>query len=460
VDWLKEAGQRAWQILPLSIPDGTGSPYASTSKTAGNWMLVSGEVLQQQGLLPDEWRRLPTTARVHYPQVRRDAWRMIRTSYTHFQLHARPMQRTSFEQFQRRHHAWLDEYVLFQALKDRHRQRQWWTWDSKWRTPKDAYRHIDASLRRQMKLHAYAQWVWYEQWDALHRYARRQGISIIGDVPFFISADSVDVWSKRHLFLLRSDGQPSVVAGVPPDDFARDGQRWGSPLYDWPAHRKQQWKWWIDRFRSVHSKVDRVRFDHFRGLIRTWHIPIKSKNGRVGVWVPSPGRELLRAVKRHVPHLDLIVEDLGPDTIGGDALRKDFHAPTIRLWLFGWSGTTDNPHVVSSLASDVVVYTSNHDTNTVMGWWKTEAKWYERKHVREQLQPGRTIAQAAIEQCLASSAGLSIIAVPDLLDLGTAARFNRPGRQRGNWNWRLRSGQLTPKLARRLRQITQRYGRV
>lgn len=460
VDWLVAAGQRAWQILPLSIPDSVGSPYSSSSKSAGNWLLISAERLLADGLLPSNWHVAPATTHVHYRTMWRQAWRMIRVSYAWYLEQASSSQRRRFARFQHQQRAWLGPYTMFQALKDRHRQQAWWTWAKQWRTPTAAVQHLDRALRHQMLLHAYAQWLWYEQWDALHRYARRRGVSIIGDLPFFIRADSVDVWAYPELFLLRSNGQPAVVAGVPPDDFAISGQRWGNPQYNWPAHRRQQWRWWIERFRLLRTKVDQIRFDHFRGLVHTWHVPAGAKTAKRGQWKPSPGRELLTAARRRVPALNLIAEDLGPEAHGADELRQSIHAPTIRLWLFGWNGMSDNPHALTAIKPDTVLYSSNHDTNTVTGWWRAEAKWYERKHVRQQVGAATNIARQAIMSCLESRADTVILAAADILGLGATGRMNRPGRKRGNWSWRLRPGQLTATEARWLRTATRQANRL
>lgn len=459
IDWLQVAGQRAWQILPLSIPDSTGSPYASLSSAAGNWLNISGEILQQQRLLPSDWKPRPTTKRVSYGKIWREKWRLIRESYAVFSDHGTVAQRRRYAKFELAEQRWLPDYCLFQAIKDRHRQQPWWTWEAQWRTPVEARRHVDRAMTHQMKLHAYAQWLWAEQWEAVHRYARRHGITIIGDMPFFLRTDCVNVWKRPKLFLLQRNGQPKVVAGGPPDDFSRTGQRWGNPQYNWAAMKRQRWQWWIERFRLLYKRVDVIRFDHFRGLVHTWHIPHHHQEAIDGYWVPTPGRELLRAVKRNVPQLNLIAEDLGPEGVGADALRKAFHAPTIRILLFGWNGMPHNPHALSALTTDTVLYTSNHDTNTTVGWWRTEAKAYERKHLRHFVGRLNDVAEQSIIAGYQSRADLVLTPVQDLLGLGASARYNRPGRRRGNWSWRLRPGELTTALAKTCHRRTHRYGR-
>jgi 4-alpha-glucanotransferase len=459
VDWLAASGQRYWNILPLSIPDSTGSPYASLSSAAGNWLNISGELLQREGLVSPNWRPSRRTARVGYRTIWREKWRLVRDAHQHFVQSATPAQRRRYADFQHLERGWLSRFSLFQALKDRYHQQPWWLWPTELRRPETAERVVDRSLQRQRELHTFAQWIWSEQWTALKRYAHRHSIQFIGDMPFYIRADSVNVWSHRELFLIDDAGQQTVVAGVPPDAFSRDGQRWGNPLYNWPAHRRQQYHWWIERFRVLHNRVDVVRFDHFRGLVHTWHVPAGDPHARHGRWVASPGREVLRAVKRAVPGVRLIAEDLGAEKVGADDLRRAFHAPTIRVLQFGWNGLPNNPHDPQVIDTDAVYYTSNHDLNTTVGWWRTEARSYERATVRKCLRTVDDIAWQSIGVAMSTPAHMTIIPIQDVLRLGSAARYNRPGRRRGNWAWRLRPEDLTLPRARQLRSLTRRYGR-
>lgn len=460
IDWLARAGQHAWQILPLSIPDSTGSPYASLSGEAGNWLLISQERLQAQGLLPTNYvfgRR--RSGAVLYRQVFREKWQLVKASYQHFQIHAAAQQHHDFAAFVDRQSDWLDDFVLFQALKDRHQQAPWWEWPKQFRRAADARQHIDDRLRLHMDIHAFAQWLWANQWDDLHHYAQRRGVRIIGDLPFFVRTDSVDVWAHPNLFLLNSQGLPKVVAGVVPDAFSKTGQRWGNPLYNWPTHRRQHFDWWVRRLRVLNERCDYIRFDHFRGLIHTWHIPAHQLDARHGSWVVTPGAELLRTVKQRLPDIRLIAEDLGPEAVGADRLRRTFHIPTIRLSVFGWNGLPDNPHALSAIERDVVLYTSNHDTNTLLGWWRNDAHAYERAAIRRYVGTLSDPVWDSMAAASASAANLVIVPVQDVLGLGAAARMNKPGRRRGNWGWRLRQGQLDTTTARRLHQLTQRHAR-
>lgn len=460
LDWLVAAKQRYWQILPTSIPDSTGSPYASPSGLAGNWLLISWERLQDEGFLPADWSAPRRTAAVRYRTVFAQQWSMIREAHRVFQARATPRHRREFALFCQRERWWLDDFTLYQSLKDRHDHRPWWTWEPIWRNVRTARKQTDEKLTQRRAMHAFAQWIWSRQWQALRTYAHRHRIQIIGDLPFYVQADSVDVWSSPELFDLRADGRPRVVAGVPPDDFSAIGQRWGNPVYRWPAHRRTHWQWWIRRFRLLHERVDGIRFDHFRGLIHTWQIPLSAEDARAGKWVPSPGAEVLRAVKRRVPHLRLIAEDLGPEGMNADSLRRTFHAPTIRVEIFGWNGSPNNPHAPDAVQSDAVYYTSIHDTNTALGWWRHEARRDERQRVWGRVRRGQPLHWEWIRVAMASRAEVVMAAWPDIVGLGAVARFNRPGRKRGNWYWRSSPAMFSRSLARRLAQLTRDHGRT
>lgn len=461
IDWLHRAGQRHWQVLPLTIPDSTGSPYASLSGEAGNWLLISPERLQQENLLPSKYRSQKVAGKsVAYRLVMKTKWQLVRASHQFFVINATSKQRRDFDHFRLTQASWLDTYILFQALKDRHQQRPWWTWEPKWRKPHLAKRHLDDHLRHQMELHAYAQWLWSEQWDAVHMYAKRRGVKIIGDLPFFVRTDSVDVWAHPSLFLLNRRGLPTVVAGVQPDYFSKDGQLWGNPQYNWRHHSRTDFAWWIARVKLLHHRCDIIRLDHFRGLNHTWHVPVWATTAKRGWWVTTPGKQLLRSIKKHVPHLDLIAEDLGSEPVGADSLRRQFHIPTIRVMIFGSNGLSDNPHNLNNIQSDAVYYTSIHDTNTVAGWWRDEAEAHEREALRQHLKKIKNISEQCIELVWSTPATTVLAAMQDVLGLGSSARFNRPGKQRGNWAWRMNDKHLDFASARRLARITKKYGRT
>lgn len=461
LDWLAKANQRYWQILPLSLPDSHGSPYASPSSLAASWLYVSPEILQRDGLLPGTFR-WPTavTSRARYRQAAAMKWRVVVASFHHFTASASPAQRRSFNDFRRSEQWWLTDYTVYQALKDRQGGLPWWRWPKAWQRPASARAHLDTRLRRRIDIHAYAQWLGWQQWQALRAYAHRRGVRIIGDIPFYVQDDSADVWASRSLFALRANGRPRSVAGVPPDDFNHQGQRWGNPVYAWSIHQRQKFSWWVQRCWRAAELFDLTRLDHFQGLAETYHIPATAQDGRRGVWVPTPGHRLLATILRRLPKMQFIAEDVGHPEPDAEYLRRHYHLPGIRLLPFAWNGLPRNIHHPQFLIENSLYYTSTHDTNTISGWWRHDAKWYERLHLQEFAGSiRRPVSRQLIDLAYASRARVVMVAVQDILGLGAAARFNRPGRRRGNWTWRLRPGQLTRTQAAFLHRLTYRHRR-
>ncbi len=460
VDWLVRAGQRYWQILPLSLPDSHGSPYASPSSMAGNWMYVSQHELIRTHLLSPKERPIRSmTAKVIYRQAARVKWQMIRRSWKYFHQHGFADQHRSLVRFRQDNANWLTDFTLYQALKDRRRHQAWWTWPSEWRSPVRARQHLDWRLRRQMDIHAYAQWLFTQQWQRLHDYAHRRRIDLIGDLPFYVQDDSVEVWSRPRLFELDRRGRPRVVSGVPADDFSRTGQRWGNPVYRWSTHRREHFSWWRERLGQLNRRVDVVRLDHFQGFAETYHIPANAPDGRRGTWVKTPGHQLLRTLVRHLPRLRIVAEDIGHPEPDAEYLRHHYGFPGIRLLQFGWSGLPDNMHHLQYVPTNCLYFTSTHDTKTIIAWWH-QAKWYERKHFRDWTGrlPG-PIHWQIISVAYHSRAKVAMVPAQDILGQGKAARLNRPGRVRGNWSWRMPSAGLPITLATKFRKLTRQSKR-
>lgn len=462
IDWLHRAGQRFWQVLPLTIPDSHGSPYASPSSLAGNWLYINPEELQRQGLLPGSggFNQHPTSA-VRYRATKAQKWAIIRASCAYFERTATPRQRRAWNAFRQDQRWWLTDFTLYQAIKDRFRGQPWWRWPKHWRLPASARAHLDSRLRRRMDIHAYAQWLFWLQWQAIRVYAHRRGVTIIGDMPFYVQDDSVDVWAFRQLFDLRANGRPRVVSGVPPDNFNPRGQRWGSPIFRWASHRREHFAWWVGRCLRAAELYNLTRIDHFQGFAETFHIPSDARDGRRGAWIKTPGHELLRAIFRRLPAKRFIAEDVGHPEPDAEYLRRHYHLPAIRILTFAWNGLPHNMHHPKFLTTDCLYYTSTHDTNTIVGWWRQDAKWYEHLHVREEAGPIRLpLAEHMLRIVYASRAKVAMAAAQDVLGLGGPARLNRPGRRRGNWSWRLRPGQLSPARARLLRRLASTYHRL
>jgi 4-alpha-glucanotransferase len=433
VDFLASAGQRWWQMLPVGPPGYGGSPYAAQSAFAGSSALVSGSDL------------------VHDP----------------------PQRDASYEAFRKANATWLPDYALFRALKRAHGDVQWTLWE-----PALAHRDPRA-LEAARKVHAkeieeesFAQYAFDWQWRALRAYAAERGVGLIGDVPIFVAHDSADVWQHRELFALGDDGEPTVVAGVPPDYFSRTGQRWGNPLYRWKRHAKTGYAWWIERLRRTLERFDAVRIDHFIGFQRYWRIPAGEATAVAGKWMKGPRAPFFRAVRAALGKLPLIAEDLGAVTPAVFALRDRFHLPGIKILQFAFgddpSAPTFLPHNYSRRA---VVYTGTHDNDTTIGWFHDRGGgWSTRTPAQTDAEraavlrytgtTGDEIHWDMIRVALASVARVAIFPVQDVLGLGTESRMNRPGTDRGNWTWRVAPGALTLAHARRLRTLTEAYGRT
>jgi len=357
-------------------------------------------------------------------------------------------------EFCARHRAWLDDFALFCALRRQFGQRPWPDWPRELRDRSPAaLAHARRACRDEMDYHRWVQFQFDRQWAALRDYARQRGVALMGDVPIFVSHDSADVWAHPELFQLDRRGQPTRVSGYPPDDFCRQGQRWGHPQYQWSAHVRTGFRWWVARFLGVYRLFDAVRLDHFLGFTRLWSVPGSARSAKRGRWVRTPGRELLSAVRQALGERPMVAEDLGHVTPADIALRQDFGLPAMRVLQSGL-GPGDPLHRPHRFPRQTVAYTGTHDTNTVVGWFRALAPSAQKEVLEYVGGDSRQIHQDLIRLAFNSVANTTIIPVQDLLGLDGRARMNRPGTATGNWHWRLPRGQLTPRLARTLRRMT------
>jgi 4-alpha-glucanotransferase len=474
VAWLDDAGQRLWQVLPLS-PTGYGdSPYQALSSSAGNPLLVSLEVLRNVGWLSDvDLSGAPAGTPDHADLPGALAWkraRLARAAAT-FAARATAEQSAELEAFRAREAGWLEDWALFAVLKDAHEGAPW----TRWR-PLLARRDpaaLDAARARYAEAifgEVFAQWAFFEQWSALRDRCRALGIALLGDLPIFVAHDSADVWARPDLFRLDPAGEPSVIAGVPPDYFSATGQRWGNPLYDWDAVARDAWRFWIDRVRGTLARVDRIRLDHFRGFEAFWEIPAADVTAERGRWVPGPGPRLFEALQRALGPLPFVAENLGVITPEVEALRRRFGFPGMAILQFAFGSDpqapTFQPHAYDR---DLVAYTGTHDNDTTVGWWEDGAAGSvrteddvarEKALAREYLATdGREINWAMIRAVLASVADTAVVPLQDVLGLPGWARMNRPATLGGNWRWRVRDEALTAQLAARLARLSSLYGR-
>jgi 4-alpha-glucanotransferase len=469
VDRLHEAGQSWWQALPVG-PTGYGdSPYQPLSSFAGNGLLISPDWLIEDGLLRVSdvaGHSFPGTA-VEYDAVVPFKHRLLATAWTNFHGKARPDLVSAFEQFCHDHAHWLDDYALFRALKAQYRGAYDLDWPAELvqRTPA-ALARARRDLASQIAQVYFAQFLLFRQGARLKEHAQRKGVRLIGDLPFFVSPDSSDVWANPELFLLDEHRRPRVVAGVPPDYFSSQGQLWGNPVYDWDALRRTGYRWCIDRLRALLVHVDVIRLDHFRAFAAAWHIPAGAPTARTGQWVAGPGAEFFTAVQAELGGLPFIAEDLGLITPDVYAVRDQFRLPGMRVLQFAFDGHSDNPYLPHNYVSNAVVYTGTHDNPTTHGWYD-DSPDAERQNVWNYLKrsAGKSseVAGELIRLAWSSAAALAIAPLQDLLNLGPEARMNVPSRAEGNWRWRTTEDMLSSPAFQALRELTnssKRLGRV
>lgn len=467
VDFLVESKQNLWQILPLG-PTGYGdSPYQCFSAFAGNPLLISPDLLVRDGYLPaNAVQDVPDFPReqVAYGEVIGCKNALYTLAYAHFMAGKTAVSQTAFTQFCTQQAAWLDDFALFMALKSEHQAQNGGVWSS-WplelaqRDPQ-ALAKWSKKLADEINRHKFLQFVFFQQWDAIKSYANDNAIQIVGDAPIFVAYDSADVWANPDQFFLDATGQPTVIAGVPPDYFSATGQRWGNPLYNWKAMKKDGYAWWASRLRMIFEQVDIVRLDHFRGFEAYWEIPAAEETAVIGKWVDGPGSDFFRVMEEKLGDLPIIAEDLGVITPGVTAMRDEFDFPGMKILQFGFGGDQKNDFLPHTYEHDCVVYTGTHDNDTTVGWYQS-ASAAEQDFVRRYTaRDGNDIAWDMIRMAMASVANTAVIPLQDLMQLGTTARMNYPGRASGYWQWRFLPEAITPRIAARLTEMTLLYGRV
>ena len=475
-DFLAQAGQTLWQVLPLG-PTGFGdSPYQCFSALAGNPLLISPENLVERGWL--ESSALKNVPR--FPADQTDfaniiPWKstLLESAAWRFFECASHGDRDRFDEFSKANQGWLDDFALFMALKQYHGYSVWTQWepDIRWREP-GALAHWREKLAEQIAVQKFQQFAFSTQWQELRDYCRERRIRLMGDLPIYVAHDSADVWVNPQYFQLDSSGNPTVVAGVPPDYFSATGQLWGNPIYRWDALARDGYRWWLERFRAVFQMVDMVRLDHFRGFEAYWEVPATELTAVRGRWVKGPGPELFHTARMELGDLSLVAENLGVITREVEAIRAEFGFPGMTILQFAFGNDpqapTFRPH---NYPREVVAYTGTHDCDTTVGWWTSEGRGEstrsaedircEREFARKYLNTdGGEINWVFIRTLLASVADTVLIPLQDVLGLGSEARMNQPATLGGNWRWRYRQEMLKPELAARLRDLTRVYERL
>ncbi len=458
-DFLASARQGLWQVLPLG-PLGYGaSPYSSTSAFAGNPLLISLERLADRGWLDHAQVDALTTAvePVDYSSVFHHKLPLVFEAAHNFVRSAPPHARSRYQTFCRQNQWWLDDFVLFDALRARFHLESWNRWPREL-THRDpaAIEKAHTEMRDELDVRRAVQFFFFEQWQALRAYCAERSIRVVGDIAIFVNFDSADVWTHPDLFCLNSDLDPEVVAGVPPDFFSKDGQRWGSPLYRWDVMREQGYSWWIDRMRWATHNFDYIRLDHFRGFAQYWEIPASEPTAVHGRWVDGPKDDLFLKLREALGGLPFFAEDLGYITPDVHALRERLKIPGMAVLQFGFGNVGAHAHLPHTFTPEKVVYTGTHDNDTLLGWWESAASEYERQQAEAYLGACEDgIHWAMIRAASNSVASLSVVPLQDVLGLGSDARMNVPSRQEGNWRWRFAAELLRPELAEKLATLAE-----
>ena len=476
VDFLKTAGQKLWQVLPLN-PTGYGdSPFQCFSATAGNPFLLSLERLLDQGLLQESdldaspsfpWEQ------VDYPAVIAFKTALLTKAAVAFFDSTSPVPKVAYQQFCGENAAWLDDFALFMAIKNALGGVAWTRWPPEIASRQPlAISQWSIRLATEIEVIKYWQFEFFRQWQTLRAYAHDRGVQVIGDIPIYVAHDSADVWTNRSLFSLDDQGNPLKVAGVPPDYFSATGQLWGNPIYNWTLLEKTGFRWWIDRFQSAMRLYDIMRIDHFRGFEAYWEVPGTDTTAVNGQWIKGPGAALFTVLQAELGQLPVIAENLGRITPEVEAIRHQFGFPGMAILQFGF-GTDEQAHTFRphNLVRELVAYTGTHDNDTIAGWWSSQGDAGDSISTPEEVKKEHTFARsylnfsdepvhwAFIRAVLASVADTAIVPLQDLLGLGSEARMNLPGTSSGNWRWRAKPGVFTPELAVQLGQLALLYER-
>lgn len=466
IDFMANSQQQFWQVLPLG-PTGYGnSPYASYSAMAGNPLLISLEVLQDQGWLdesdlanppefPADW--------VDFDRVIAFKTPLLQKACDRFKHQAAAEQQQKFAEFCQSKAYWLDDYALFMALKAEHNGASWHTWAPELaRRKPEVIEQSRQRLSAEIFYHQYLQFEFFQQWAEIRRCANDRGIEIIGDIPIYVAHDSADVWANPENFSLdRETGEPKLMAGVPPDYFSATGQLWGNPVYNWEHLQQTGFAWWIRRFEAMLDYVDLIRIDHFRGFEAYWAVPQGSETALNGEWIKAPGIEFFEALNQKLGKLPILAEDLGVITPEVEALRDRFEFPGMKILQFAFGSDPGNSFLPFNYTRNCLVYTGTHDNNTTVGWYENLSD-YERQQVLDYL--GGVSADGIhwdlIRMALSSIANQALIPVQDLFGLGTNTRMNFPSKAEGNWGWRYRFNTLNDEVGEKLKRLTHLYGRA
>ena len=467
VDWLKEAGQTYWQILPLGPTSYGDSPYQSFSTFAGNPYFISLDELIEEGVLTEKECKNADFGKkaddIDYEKIYKKRYPLLRKAYERSRVSENP----DYVRFVEENRWWLSDYALFMAVKDRFEGAPWTEWAEdirlRWQNAMDYYRR---ELYYDIEFQQYLQYKFFSQWRRLKAYANEKGIRIIGDIPIYVAMDSADAWAHPELFQLDENNVPTAVAGCPPDGFSADGQLWGNPLYRWDYHKNTGYDWWMSRMWYCFQMYDVVRIDHFRGFDEYYSIPFGSENAKNGHWEKGPGIDLFRCMERRLGRHEVIAEDLGYVTDSVRELVRESGFPGMKVLEFAFdsrdSGSA-NDYLPHNYIENSVAYTGTHDNETVTGWFKSitkEERQMARDYLCDQHTPAEELYQSFIALVMRSSSRMCIVPMQDYMGLDNRCRMNQPSTLGKNWKWRLVKGDLSEELKEEILAVTKRYGRM
>ena len=461
-NFLKKAGQKYWQILPLGQTGYGDSPYQSFSAFAGNPYFIDFDILREDGLLnEDDYATIKFSEdeeKIDYELMFTEKMRVLRIAYNNFNK-----EQSDMEKFEEEEKDWLDNYAIYMALRYKTNFKSWYEWDEgiKLREP-EAIENCKVELEDEIGYWKFIQYEFFKQWNNLKTYVNNLGIKFIGDLPIYVSEDSVDVWSNPQVFLLDEKTlKPLKVSGCPPDAFSEDGQLWGNPLYNWESLEKQEYYWWVERIRNSMKLYDIIRIDHFRGFEAFWSITYGSETAKDGEWVKGPEMKLFNKIKEKLGDVEIIAEDLGFLTEDTIKFREDTGYPGMKVLEFAFDGNSNNAFLPHNYEKNFVAYTVTHDNDTVRGWIEVTGSKHEVKNAIDYLKLTNEEGYnwGFIRGVWSSVAVTAIALMQDFLNLGNEARINFPSTIGQNWRWRAKDGVFTDELAEKIYQVTKIYGR-
>lgn len=465
VDFIKETGLKYWQILPLGQTGYGDSPYQGFTAFANNPYFIDFDELKNMGLLKEEdykWEHYEDSKdRVNYGLIYTAKYKVLRKAYENYKNIDNFKE--EMKSFKEENSSWLEDYTLYMALKIKNNFKDWYNWDEDVKMRKaESLRKSKVELEDEIEYWSFIQYIFYKQWNKLKEYANKNGIKIIGDIPIYVAADSVETWSSPENFKIDDRTlMPKMISGCPPDVFSATGQLWGNVTYDWNYMKRTDYKWWIDRIKHSLSLYDVLRIDHFRGFADYWEVPYGSDTAVNGKWEEGPGMDLIKNIKNAIGDVEIIAEDLGFLDEKAIKFVKETEFPGMKILQFAFDGSNTNPYLPHNYINKCVAYTGTHDNDTVNGWFDKTAGDHEVKNAIEYLglneKEGYT--WGFIRGIWSSTADICIAQMQDFLSIGNSGRMNLPSSVGGNWGWRMKWEDVTPNIIKKIARINYIYGR-